>query len=167
MPTEQLTNWEWLPEDPLNESECSKAQLVLDMKYQTCYPMHRCAVGVQQCLRFCVSVCLSVGIEKCFKQCRWGVHRRHTTMNTISHWDIFLFLVISAIIISWLHVVVSIIMTLLNIVSNSTTWKYRCSKWRGAQRKYSMNTFLLHDSFHDSQLHAMHMQWSLHTGESI
>jgi len=67
--------------------------------------------------------------------------------STLSHWDVLLFQLLP-IIIPWLHMVVSIIMALLNIVSNSTTWKYRCmqtlimcSKWRGAQGKNSMNTF--------------------------
>ena len=37
MPTEQLTDWEWLPGEHLKGSKCLKARLVLDMKYWTCF----------------------------------------------------------------------------------------------------------------------------------
>ena len=41
--TESLIIWEGLPGEPLSGSECSKARLVLDMKYQTCLGCYRSA----------------------------------------------------------------------------------------------------------------------------
>jgi len=37
MPTESLTNREWLPGELLSGSECPRTSWFLDMKYQTCY----------------------------------------------------------------------------------------------------------------------------------
>ena len=36
VPTESLTNREWLPGELLNGSECRRPGWFLDMKYQTC-----------------------------------------------------------------------------------------------------------------------------------
>ena len=37
VPTESLTNREWLPGELLNGSECRRPGWFLDMKYQTCF----------------------------------------------------------------------------------------------------------------------------------
>ena len=44
------------------------------------YPVRACAAGVKQCL----CVCPPKNIEKCFKQGRKGIYRRHSQRKTIS-----------------------------------------------------------------------------------
>ena len=93
MPTESLTNREWLLGELLSGLECRRAGWFLDMKYQTCYTEY-----ARNCVRIESSnVCKSnvnfcsglLGPQKCWIQRPCGLFElqaSHTENIIISQW---------------------------------------------------------------------------------
>ena len=147
----------WMTDHNFSGIVCWTEQMVPSLVILTHYPARACAAGVKHCLRVCVYVCVCLckkNIEKCFKQGRKGVYRRHSQWN---HTRMFLYLIqVQAV----LYVVISATSyyrfcgsTPFEIArdsygqqhnSYSHTRKYR-RNWsgnvqRGTRGKYSMNT---------------------------